>query len=439
MKPTTFPLVSLLILLAFSTSLPAQVDQVGSRTFRMSVNGNTLKIPYYSNLDLGTVDMEIAHAVLVVHGANRNADVYFANMTTAASRRPSDSDSTLIVAPQFLTETDINAFSLDGEHLYWSSGGWKSGSNSRDEVNNPRPERIPSYAVLDSLVLHLAQTYPNLRTLVFTGHSAGAQVANRYSASSPMVDILFQQFQICTKFIVANPSSYLYLDEKRRKAGTLDQFELPLNGCADYNEWKYGLEDLFTYPSRVGVDSIRNMLARREVVYLLGENDNDPNSSSLDTSCEADLQGNHRLERGTIYVNYLRDYYGNDINDFQSMDTVPNAGHSNFDMYTSNIGLFHLFESTPLFCSNNTTPIFPLEPAFEMTLYPNPVHQSLQIEAPWGEANIRVLGITGNVVREIGQIMGPKYVMNTKDLPQGTYVLEYQLGREYVRKVFLKH
>ncbi len=349
-KQTTIKQLLLSVVLFTITSSIAQVSNVGTKKMAMNVNGSTLKIPYYSNFDLSSTNNAITRAIVVVHGLSRDADNYYATMMTAASMRSVNMDSMLVIAPQFLTEEDIEEHNLDNEHLYWTEGGWASGSNSRNESAHPRPERIPSYAVLDTILLRLAKNYPNLQSIVFTGHSAGGQTTNRYSATTPLVNILCQQYHVSIKFIVANAGTYLYMDNKRKVAGTVNQFQIPATACSTYNDWKYGLGNLYTYPSAAGADSIRSMFKKRQVVYLLGEDDNDPNSSTLDIECEAMLQGNHRLERGTVYFNYLKNYYGADLLNYQTVDTVPNADHSSSDIYTSAIGLFHLFETPPRSC-----------------------------------------------------------------------------------------
>jgi len=335
--------------------LSAQADNIGIDKFSISVNNNILKIPYYANQDIYQANDDIVKAVIVVHGNNRDADEYFDNMMSAANSASISAQGVLIIAPQLLTEEDINFHGLDDEHLYWSSGGWKAGSNSRDESANPRPVRIPSYAVLDSLMLHLAQQYSQLSSIVFTGHSAGGQVAQRMAATSPMPDILCRGLDINTRYVVANPSSYVYLDDNRKASGSTTEFRLPSTSCSTYNEWKYGLEELYTYGDRIGADSIRNMYRRRVVTYLLGEEDNNPNSSSLDLSCEARQQGSHRLERGQIYYNYLKFYYGEEIASTHHLITVPGAAHSNFDMYNSPQGIFELFERTSSSCDSRYT------------------------------------------------------------------------------------
>ena len=367
--------ISTLVWLLSCYHLTAQVTNIGNRTLEMDINGSKLKIPYYSNHFLEGSINEINAAIIVIHGTDRNADDYYYNMRAAANMRPEASDSTFIFSPQFLNESDIIAHSPGEEFLYWSSTGWKFGSNSLNTASNPRPERIPSYAVLDTVLLRLCQVCPNLESIVVTGHSAGGQVANRFAATSPMITILGNHYNIRIKVLVANPSSYVYLDNRRVKSGTIDQFESPGNTCTGYNDWGYGLDELYTYPARLGIDSIISMYGKREVAYILGELDNDPSSSTLDVSCEAMLQGRYRLERGTIYFNHLLDLYGDKLLDSQTIDTVPGVGHNSLGMYTSAIGLCHLFDlgtTIPCNCRNNGTGLAEIKDDKGFIIYPNP-------------------------------------------------------------------
>lgn len=420
-------LIIIFSMMCISTSLMAQIS-IGTKKVNMNINGHNLKIPYFSNKSIDIIDSGITNAVIVIHGTNRNADDYYVNMSTAASMRPLQTDSLIIVAPQFLTEDDIDDFSLDNQHLYWSNGGWKSGSNSKNNGrngNNSRPARISSYAVLDTITLRLAHNFPNLKSIVITGHSAGGQVTNRYSATTPIVDTLCDQFNISTKFIVANPSSYLYLDEKRRDLATVNQFSVPVTTCNDYNDWKYGLDNLYTYPANVGTNFIRANFKKRQVVYLLGQNDNDSNSSSLDVSCEAMLQGDHRLERGTTYYNYLIDYYGNSILNYHSIDTIPGVGHSNLGMYTSTRGLYHLFESYPNLC-NNIVLSLPEERDSTFSFYPNPTSGLITISSQLTDASVLFYNTFGKIVKKIEHINGSSQQININDLSDGTYIIEFR-------------
>ena len=316
-------------------------DFIGDKKFTFTgETGSTLKIPYFSNVDniRDTNNENIKRAVVVLQGARRNAGSYYRSMLGAAEMESTQLDTILIVSPQFVIEDDINEFVLDDEHIYWEST-WKTGANSRNESSNPRPERIPSFTVMDSLMLKIAE-YPNLEKIVFTGHSAGGQYVNRYAASSPIVDELQNSYGVELSFIVNNPSSYIYMDDKRKVPGTQNTFAVPSTSCSNYNEYKYGLDELFTYLRETGggAETIRERLITRKVTYLVGQEDNDPNASLLDRDCEALLQGDDRLERGINYFDHLLDFYGSVIEENQSFGIVPGVGHSSRGMFQSEKG-----------------------------------------------------------------------------------------------------
>ncbi len=314
----------------------------GDTTFSINRNGKMLKIPYYSNVkSLNTKNESITRAVVSVHGASRNADDYYTNMLTAAEMESTQMDTLLIVAPQFLIKSEIEKLRLNGEHLYWSSGGWKIGNLSKDQGPDSSYGRISSFTMLDSLLSRLVKNNPNLKTIVVSGHSAGGQFVNRYAAASP-VPTSIEKMEITVRFVVNNPSSYLYLDDTRKVPDT-DHFQTPITECTEYNEYKYGLDDVPNYLIKVGVDQIRNQFKEREVVYLLGEDDNDLNSSSLDRSCGGNLQGSHRFERGITYYKYLQSYYGPHIKNKHVIGIISNVGHSHKEMFQSELGRYYTF------------------------------------------------------------------------------------------------
>ena len=64
---------------------------------------------------------------------------------------------------------------------------------------------------------------PDDRTLL--GHSAGGQFTNRYAAGGAAEAMLAPtRPDLAFRYVVANPSSYLYFSAERAKAGTLDEF-----------------------------------------------------------------------------------------------------------------------------------------------------------------------------------------------------------------------
>lgn len=420
------------IIFLINGALCAQVAAIGSQAFELTVNNTAYKVPYYSSHSIESNET-ISTAVVVIHGIQRNADVYYDNMLLSANLSKINTDSMLIVAPQFLTENDVNSFDLDNKYLYWSRGGWIAGSNSKSSGQNPRQEKISSYAILDSIIYNIAKTHLNLKSIIVTGHSAGGQVVQRYAATNTIDDMLCKKHKVAMKYVVANPSSYLYLDEKRFVSGSIDQFDVPSTSCVSYNEWKYGLEDLYSYPLRVGGDQIRENYRTRNVTYLLGEKDNDIDDPNLDRRCPALLQGRHRLERGLTYYAYLKNYYGELITEYHKVQTVPESGHSNYDMYTSAEGRRHLFATPPAIrCDMSTVSAKDLVNRTDALLIgPNPTHGNITVRYTDGS------NVSSKIQLELYSIDGKPLLrsdysaIDLQELDSGIYFLKINLGRYY--------
>jgi hypothetical protein len=271
---------------------------------------------------LGTPSDEIEHAVIVIQGNQRQPENYYQNMHHAAQNAGASSN-TIILAPNFMIPED----DPKDDEIYWDdSNGWKQG----DKSTRDRSIRISSFKVMDQILYKLVEPgkFPNLKSIIIIGHSAGGQFVQRFACGSQaerMIDIPI-------RYISANPSSYLYLDGARVLEGTVDHFSIPNTSCEDYNKYKYGLEGMNSYMQALGANQIREQYRSRDVVYLLGNQDDNPNSDDLDTSCPAALQGNNRLERGLIYYNYLRYYYGSHRHTCLVVDGV---GHDSYAMFNS--------------------------------------------------------------------------------------------------------
>ena len=57
--------------------------------------------------------------------------------------------------------------------------------------------------------------------------------------------------------------------------------------CPSYNGWGYGLESPYAYFSDLSAEEIKKRYATRDVFYLCGANDRDPNDDTIGTSCGA--------------------------------------------------------------------------------------------------------------------------------------------------------
>lgn len=413
-----------LMIMTFVSKGHGQIDVLANRTFKTEVNGISFALKYYSSYLLSEVNDEIKHAVIVVHGTNRNADDYFDNMKFVVETTEARSENTVVIAPQFLTEEDIDAFNLDEVFPYWSSDGWKTGSNSRNEESNPRDGRIPSFELMDSLIVQILRSFPAMETLVFTGHSAGGQFTNRYTASSPIFDVLCSDFNVASKSLIANPGSYLYMSPKRRVNNSNTAFEIPNTTCDDYNDYSYGLEDLYTYHRRAGADQIKDWYGNRQVIYLLGEDDNDPNASTLPNSCRAQLLGNHRFERGTTYYQHILDTYGREVMSHHQLTIVPNVGHSHTRMYQSEVGRIALFDPTFVnACSDQTTSITDSD-ITSLNLYPNPFNSEIHISGIKSKSNaaIRLYHLSGQLLHK--DQLQESIDLSGLNLVPGVYLIE---------------
>jgi hypothetical protein len=305
-------------------------SSIDEHALTLTVNGSALTNTYCGNGDLDQPKLGVTNVVIVVHGDSRTACDQARYVVDAATDR-GQLGQTLVVAPHFLT-TDDAAASQPGR-LYWSDGGWKSGSQSLTSPY-PRSGSMSSYEVLDTIVRTVENgvLLPDLKRLVIAGHSAGGQLVNRYAATTHLP---IQDLRVTPQYVVANPSSYLYFDSMRPiGAGFRTLTSAEVSACPGYNLYKYGLDSLYSYPAQAPTPAPAQYAMAR-VTYLLGELDTNPTDSSLDTTCAAEWQGPYRLARGLSYFNHLGSVLGSGVYDRQTLTTVPGVGHSAHDMLTS--------------------------------------------------------------------------------------------------------
>ncbi len=122
----------------------------------------------------------------MLHGRLRDAATYFAAGSPPGRPPARRARARLIVAPQFLTRTDRDAYDLPPDVLHWTREGWEGG----DDALGPRP--LSSFEALDAILARLGDRarFPNLSRIVVAGHSGGGQVAQRYAVLSRAGDAL---------------------------------------------------------------------------------------------------------------------------------------------------------------------------------------------------------------------------------------------------------
>lgn len=298
----------------------------------MAVDGRTLTL--YLSAPLDRPQPGIRRAIVVVHGTDGNADSYFRALTKA-SALAGQAETTLIVAPRFLEAGDRDK--PESGEFFWARGSdWRAGDSSRHESMPP----VSSFDLMSRILARLsdAQNFPDLSAIVLAGHSAGGQFVQRYAIAHPD-DPARQRLPIT--YVVANPSSYLYLDARRPLARNPTAFEIPSQANCPTNRFKYGFDRSNGYFMRQSVAAMVEQYRSRAVIYLLGESDNDPNARNLARSCAAMAQGLHRLARGQSFMAHMDAFHAPHTH---RLVRVPGVGHSAARMFQSPRGLALLFE-----------------------------------------------------------------------------------------------
>lgn len=341
-------LVALVVALAWWTvpgPAMAATPTVCPARFTIVRSGEPLGLPICADRPIDEAASTVHRLIVVIHGDSRNAASQLRYIERAAAER--GVVDALIVAPQFLTADDLISAGLSSDTLYWDADAWKRGGAS---ATTPlaRPASTPAFAVVDELVARITDgtRFPNLRSVVIAGHSAGGQFVNRYAATNRVAATLAER-GITTRYVVANPSSYLYLDARRydpdsRTFRVLTSAEKA--ACPRFDTYRHGLAGTGPYGVALDGRAVRSQLATRSVAYLLGGLDTATDDPSLDSSCAARWQGRHRLERGQRYQRSLPVVLGSAASARQTFAVVPDVGHDAQAMYRSSAGLRALFD-----------------------------------------------------------------------------------------------
>jgi hypothetical protein len=270
----------------------------------------------------------VTRAVVVVHGAMRDADTSLRIAQAALYAAGEAGRGTMIVLPQFLADPDMAAHAMPGDMLRWSITGWVDGA----PATGPAP--LSSFDALDAILARLADPtiFPNLKRLAIAGHGGGAQLVQRYAIVGRGAAALARP-GIAVRYVVANPSTYVWFGEDR---------PVPMDHatCGTVDRWTYGLAGAPAYVEQA--DALEERYIARDVVYLLGEADIDPIHPLLDRSCAAEAQGPNRYARGMNYLFALEQRHPSLVR--HSILSIWGVGHDAGSMFVSACGLAVLFD-----------------------------------------------------------------------------------------------
>jgi hypothetical protein len=316
----------------------------------------------YRTHSLTSVNENIEKVVVVIHGQGRNADGYFRHML-AAGFLADALNNTLIISPRFASNNGKSCLDpLDDKEVGWVCSGpesWRSGGNrakgSGSELN--------SFDFMDAILLKLSneKTFPNLKSIVIAGHSAGGQYVNRYQFANRLHEKLASERRIQVSYVIGNPSSYTYPEALRPTKNAVPSnisAEAPgyvpvppkaaesafvafkdKNSCTTFNQWPYGLENKKGFVTGLADTQLKSQLSTRPATYLLGELDILP-LYGFDDSCAAMAQGPTRLARGFAYAKFVNDTFKAN----HKAIMVNACGHDARCMFTSETALPILFK-----------------------------------------------------------------------------------------------
>jgi hypothetical protein len=310
----------------------APTAAVAGQSFRVTTAAGSAINPFLISLDWTKPQPQITRALIVIHGKGRDIKADYRTALEAAGGGTPVASETIFIAPQFLDEDDVVAHGTSGEVLRWRGTAWDSGTPAYE------PVAISAYEVVDALIARLADRsmFPNLTNVVLAGHSAGAQLVQRYAVVGRAPVALSRTSGLHFRFVIANASSYVYFSAAR---------PAPRSDCKALNRWKYGIVDGPPYlksDAENGWSELEANYAQQDVIYLLGTADTDPHEKDLDVSCSGEAQGPTRFARGQAYYAYLQSRNGFRWN--QRMWFVPGVAHSVRQMFTSPCGMAALFD-----------------------------------------------------------------------------------------------
>jgi hypothetical protein len=125
----------------------------------------------YRTYSLDAPNEAVTRALVVVHGTNRDADNYFRTAVTAAFVGDA-LENTVVIVPRIASAERGCQDKLAPNEVSWSCAGsdsWRSGGVAAGN------SQLTSFDFMDEILRKLArkQAFPNLRSIVVAGHSAG--------------------------------------------------------------------------------------------------------------------------------------------------------------------------------------------------------------------------------------------------------------------------
>ena len=159
------------------------------------------------------------------------------------------------------------------------------------------------------------------------------------------------------RYVVAEPSSYVYFDDKRWVDGkTYRKLNLTeLASCPKYDEWRFGfaggvLKNYNKYFNHVTLDNSREKYKKSKISYLFGLSDVCPWNQEktgptancgekavgdVSSHCGDIWQGRSRTSRGINFWRSLVEIFEDELQNTQMLQTIPFVDHDGLGIVCS--------------------------------------------------------------------------------------------------------
>jgi hypothetical protein len=217
----------------------AAVDSV---SFALDAPNEGSHVPIYTTHQFSTVNEDVVRVVIPLQGSRRMAWPSWMSARAALQLEPKAlQGSTAIVNLHFQVGLD----SPDPGCVRWlNNEDWRACEYSAPLEENGN--RVSAIDCIEQVVSRMARDkvhFPNLREVVFTGHSAGGQLAARLALLSTIDPVgtdgkgaaKFGTDKLAFKYVCGNPSSYMYLTPERAISDDNLTFEVPVDAPKGYS------------------------------------------------------------------------------------------------------------------------------------------------------------------------------------------------------------
>lgn len=295
-------------------------------------------VPLAVNRSLEGMHLDVTRAIVVIHDETRDAASALATISTLGGAQ---NPSTIIVAPQFLLPSDIIRFASflpekGRGFATWPVLGWTFGDDSSSLSGK---KGVSSFSVIDLLLMILSDrtAFPDLKEIIIVGHGVGANFVQRYAAFAAAAGPLARQ-DVGLRYVVASPTSFLYLTGSRPLVGKKGFAPLDGASCLGGNVYPYGMEKLNAYARRTGPNAAKLGYGARWITYLYN-----PDAKRFsDEGCAAKVQGLTAGARVDNYERYLQSIYGDVAKRMQTFFKVE-TGDDPISLFGSSCGMSVLF------------------------------------------------------------------------------------------------